>query len=60
MHERFDPVEHAAMKQALRDKDREELRLGRASVAEIHQRNLFLGVVDMRKARILHYGPHSE
>ncbi|WP_158582005.1 hypothetical protein [Sphingomonas edaphi] len=47
------------MKQALREKDREDLRLGRATAAEIHKRNLFLGQLDMSKAEILHYGPHS-
>lgn len=58
-HERFDPAGHAALKQALRDKDREDLRLGRATAEEIHKRNLFLGQVDMSRARILNYGPHS-
>lgn len=57
--ERFDPKEHAATKQALRDKDREDVRLGRATAAEIHKRNLFLGGLDMSKAKIVHYGPHS-
>ena len=56
---RFDPEEHAAMKQALRDKDREDLRLGRATAAEIHKRNLFLGGLDMSQAKIVHWGPHS-
>jgi len=56
---RFDPKEHAAMKQALRDRDREDLRLGRATAAEIHKRNLFLGQLDMSRARIVDYGPRS-
>ena len=56
---RFDPKEHAAMKQALRDKDREDLRLGRATAAEIHKRNLVLGGLDMSRAKIVHWGPHS-
>ena len=47
------------MKQALRDKDREDLRLGRATAAEIHKRNLFLGGLDMSQAKIVHWGPHS-
>lgn len=55
----FDPKEHAAMKQALRDKDREDLRSGRASAAEINRRNLFHGQFDMSRARIVHWGPHS-
>jgi hypothetical protein len=59
-HDKFDPEEHAAMKQALRDKDREDLRLGRATAAEIHKRNLFLGCVDMSRAKIVHYGPGAE
>lgn len=47
------------MKQALRDKDREDLRLGRATAAEINKRNLFLGGLDMSRAKIVHWGPHS-
>lgn len=56
--ERFDPEERAAMKQALRDKDREDLRSGRAT-AEIHKRDLFHGQLDMSRARIIDYGPGS-
>jgi hypothetical protein len=57
--ERFDPEDHAAMKRALRDRDREDLRLGRATAAEIHKRNLFLGQLDMSRTKIVDYGPHS-
>lgn len=60
MQRHFDPAEHAAMKQALREQDREDVRLGRMSAAEVHRRNLFHGQFDMSKARILHYGPGSE
>ncbi|RIX27431.1 hypothetical protein D3M59_10355 [Sphingomonas edaphi] len=59
--EKFDPKQRAAMKQALRDKDREDLRSGRATAKEIHQRNLFLGGLDSTtRIRILHFGPRSE
>jgi len=59
--EKYDPEEHAAMKQALRDKDREDLRSGRATAKEIHQRNLFLGGLHpIRRSRVLHFGPGSE
>ena len=59
-YEKFDPEQHAAMKQALRDKDREDLRLGRATAEEIHKRNLFLGGLNMKRSRIVHFGPGSE
>ena len=57
---KFDPKRRAAMKQALREKDREDLRLGRATAEEINQRNLLLGCVDMSRAKISHYGPGFE
>lgn len=59
-YEMLDPKERAAMQQALREKDREDLRLGRATAEEIHNRNLFLGGLGLKRSRIAHFGPGSE
>lgn len=58
-YETFDPKQRAAMKQALRDKDRDDLRSGRATAEEIHKRNLFLGGLAGKRSRVLHFGPGS-
>ena len=56
---KLDPKKHAAEKQSLREKDRDDLRTGRATAAEINKRNLFLGVANFDRAAIIDYGPGS-
>lgn len=56
---KLNPNKHAAEKHASREKDREDLRTGRATAAEINKRNLFLGLANFDRAAIIDYGPGS-